>query len=136
MEHDLPGFPVQTVEIVHQLGGVSGFQHLQLGRWMTQRWAATARYFDKSLSDALLSLQSSKTTGDHRGMVLYFGSLVPNSVLTEKEAHHMLTHTLACFLYPSFSFLHMHTHQDAWNEYKHILKDAGSFSIFSGYRIK
>lgn len=29
----------------------------------------------------------------HRGMVLYLGSLVPDSALTEKEAGHMLTHT-------------------------------------------
>lgn len=30
----------------------------------------------------------------HRGMVLYLGSLVPNSVLTEEKPHCMLTHTL------------------------------------------
>lgn len=41
----------------------------------------------------------------HRGMVLYLGSLVPNSVVTKKEPRHMLTHT--CLI--SLSLTHMHT---------------------------
>lgn len=62
----------------------------------------------------------------HGGMVLYLGSLVPNSALTEKEAGHMLTHalwhTLATFLVLSPTRRCTNATIDALTLDKHMLR--------------
>lgn len=109
MQDHLPGFPVQTVEIVHQLGGVGRFQHLQL--W---EGGATVRLERMRMRSGRQNASLVLRSGDgarrllllHGGMVLYLGSLVPNSALTEKEAGHMLTHTVTHAGYLSLSLSH------------------------------
>lgn len=94
MQHHLPGFPVQTVEVVHELGRVRGLQHRRVGGSaevgrragydrLVGRWTKASLVLVFRLRDSLEL---------HWGMLLYLGSLVPNSALTEKEAGHMLTH--------------------------------------------
>lgn len=52
MQHHLPGFPVQTVEVVHELGGVGGLQHGR-GRGLGAGGIRSlGRQVDKSLSGA------------------------------------------------------------------------------------
>lgn len=95
VEHDLPGFPVQTVQIVHQLGGVAGPQHLQARLGGDERWMATLAEVDKCLSRAFLRQgRSSHTTGSPQGDDALLRSLAPNSTSTEQEHCHMLTHIL------------------------------------------
>lgn len=55
----------------------------------------------------------------HRGMVLYLGSLVPNSVVTEEKPHCMLTHR--CLL----SLLYKHKLKD--RRQTHVLQQVFSW---------
>lgn len=77
VEHDLPGFPVQTVQIVHQLGGVAGLQHLQAWLGGDERWMATLAEVDKNASAVLFSGKDGAHTrlDLHRGMMLYLDHL-------------------------------------------------------------
>lgn len=110
VEDDLPGFPVQTVQVVHQLGRVGGFQHLgPEDREVDDRQQSRTGTWTKASAMLCSGYGAQRLLEVHRGTVLYLGSLVPNSVLTEKEARHMLKHTLACFLSHCLSLSHTHT---------------------------
>lgn len=94
MQHHLPRFPVQTVEVVHELRRVGGLQHLWAGESVELRpHAGYNNLVGRSTKASLALLLWLKHSLElHWGMLLYLESLVPNSALTEKEGGHMLTH--------------------------------------------
>lgn len=72
----------------------------------------------------------------HRDTVLYLGSLVPNSVLTEKEARHMLAHTLVCFLSLTRAHTLEYMHGMCTNMYRRTLGPYRVVEAFSGCRLE